>query len=65
MQEGRQKGGLLVVSQPSLRAVVDASRVPDITLHSQGLGMIVFNYLFGFTPIFLDYYICFEFSVNY
>lgn len=57
---GREsEGGWNVVSQPSLEAVVDASRMPDITLHSQGLGMIVFNYLFGFAPIFLDDHICF------
>lgn len=58
-REGDGEGVVLVVSQPSLQAAVDASRVPDITLHSRGLGMIVFNYLFGFTPILLDYHICF------
>ena len=32
---------------------------------SSSLGMILFDYLFGFTPIFLCYYICFLFSLNY
>lgn len=60
MQRETWEGGVDVASQPSLEAVADASsRVPDITLQSQGLGMIVFNYLFGFTPIFLYYHICF------
>lgn len=59
MQGETWEGGVDVASQPSLEAVDASSRVPDITLQSQGLGMIFFNYLFGFTPIFPYYHICF------
>ena len=32
---------------------------------SLGLGMILFNYFFGLTLMFLDHYICFLFPLNY
>ena len=43
----------------------ESAWVPRVPLHFLGSGMILFNYLFGLTLMFLGHYICFLFSLNY
>ena len=43
----------------------ESAWVPRVPLHFLGSGMILFNYLFGLTLVFLGHYICFLFSLNY
>ena len=43
----------------------ESAWVPGVPLHFLGSGMILFNYLFGLTLVFLGHYICFLFSLNY